>query len=116
MVALELTKLEVDTCLACGGIWLDSGELEMLLGRSIPIKVLADLLDVSTSKRRCPVCNKRMVGYCLNAPKATEIDVCTSEHGLWFDRGELAAIADVLEEPLKSTVLSQLRAIFTKEF
>ena len=31
MVVLELDQIEIDHCLNCGGIWLDAGELELLL-------------------------------------------------------------------------------------
>ena len=34
MITMELDEVEVDHCLDCGGIWLDSGELEMLLDGS----------------------------------------------------------------------------------
>ena len=32
MITLELQEVEIDHCTDCGGIWLDAGELEMLLG------------------------------------------------------------------------------------
>ncbi len=28
---LELDQIEIDHCLSCGGIWLDAGEIELLL-------------------------------------------------------------------------------------
>ena len=31
MITLELEEVEIDYCTDCGGIWLDSGELELLL-------------------------------------------------------------------------------------
>ena len=31
MITLELEDVEIDHCLDCGGIWLDAGELELLL-------------------------------------------------------------------------------------
>ena len=31
MIVLEVDKVEVDYCLKCRGIWLDEGELEILL-------------------------------------------------------------------------------------
>ena len=31
MVVLELRGVEIDYCLKCKGIWLDKGELELLL-------------------------------------------------------------------------------------
>jgi Zn-finger nucleic acid-binding protein len=32
MITLELSDVENDYCTDCGGIWLDAGELELLLG------------------------------------------------------------------------------------
>ena len=32
MIVLELDEVEVDYCTECEGIWLDEGELELLLG------------------------------------------------------------------------------------
>jgi len=32
MITLELDQVEIDHCTECGGIWLDAGELETLLG------------------------------------------------------------------------------------
>lgn len=116
MVALELTRFEVDTCLVCGGIWLDSGELEVILGKSIPIEVASGIGKVGASKRKCPICNKKMVKHTIGTSEATEIDLCASDHGIWFDRGELTTVAESLQEPVRSTMLNQIRAIFTKEF
>jgi len=33
MITLELEEVEIDHCTNCGGIWLDAGELELLLGQ-----------------------------------------------------------------------------------
>ena len=35
MITLELDEVEIDHCLDCGGIWLDSGELEQLIGNAL---------------------------------------------------------------------------------
>lgn len=32
MITLELAQVEIDHCVECGGIWLDGGELEALIG------------------------------------------------------------------------------------
>ena len=31
MITLELADVEIDHCVGCGGIWLDAGELELLM-------------------------------------------------------------------------------------
>ncbi len=32
MIVLEYADVEVDFCVACEGVWLDAGELELLFG------------------------------------------------------------------------------------
>jgi len=34
MIILELDRVETDFCTECGGIWLDSGELELLFAEA----------------------------------------------------------------------------------
>ena len=31
MIVLELDEVEIDYCTSCGGIWLDAGELDLLI-------------------------------------------------------------------------------------
>ncbi len=114
MVALELRGFEVDCCLACGGIWLDSDELEALLNSGMPERLLNTDLAASKSRRKCPVCSRKMSTANAGPLKATEIDSCAQGHGLWFDRGELETVAMSLEEPLGSKVVEELRAIFSQ--
>ena len=97
MVVLELDEVEVDHCLTCQGIWLDEGELELLL-ESGPEKdrVLRSFepdRDRREKKRKCPICRKKMekiLGSSLDG--TTRIDKCRRNHGLWFDKGELREI------------------------
>jgi Zn-finger nucleic acid-binding protein len=99
MITLELEDVEVDHCTDCGGIWLDAGELELLLGEFAKVKQLLDSFRIShkpTEKaRKCPICNKKMskiiVG--VSTPRLL-IDRCSKGDGLWFDKGELQNIFD----------------------
>ncbi len=34
MIVLELSEVEIDHCVSCGGTWFDAGELELLLGNA----------------------------------------------------------------------------------
>ena len=44
MISLELHEIEVDHCVACGGVWLDAGELELLLdGAANRDRIMAEL-------------------------------------------------------------------------
>ena len=65
MITLELNEVEIDHCLVCGGIWLDAGELEMLLGDSDKAKaMLASFKSAddggAEKPRKCPICLKKM--------------------------------------------------------
>lgn len=97
MIVLELAEVEVDYCTACSGIWLDAGELELLLGTSEQVKQLLDSFKVDSKcaekRRKCPICLKKMQKIVVgtSAP-ALLIDKCPKGDGLWFDKGELEDI------------------------
>jgi len=99
MITLELADVEIDHCTDCGGIWLDAGELEQLLGEQEQAKQLLDSFKVdSTSSekpRRCPICDKKMQKIIVGSSRpAVLIDKCRRGDGLWFDKGELNNIVN----------------------
>ncbi len=94
MITLELDDVEIDHCLDCGGIWLDAGELELLLGEPERAKSLLESFSVDSKcaevKRKCPICDKKMHKVIVGDSKPTLlIDKCRRGDGLWFDNGEL---------------------------
>ncbi len=94
MITLELEDVEIDNCLDCGGIWLDAGELELLLGDKQHAEQLLNSFKVDTDcdekPRKCPICRKKMRKIIITLSKpALLIDKCAKGHGLWFDQGEL---------------------------
>lgn len=106
MIAFELEGVEIDHCVACGGVWLDAGELELIARAAgadaarlepAPPAIPATPKTAAKSKRRCPRCGRRMALSAFGEPAdacepAIEIDVCRAGHGVWLDRGELRAI------------------------
>ena len=84
--------LAVDHCPACGGAWLDIGEvyaftrdpkaaqaaLKSSYGRAMP------------TSRACPRCTREMRSVRLEA-SAVLIEACPACGGNWFDKGELAS-------------------------
>ena len=99
MITLELEEIEVDHCTNCGGIWLDAGELELLLGEPEKAWQLLDSFKIgsaSTEKpRKCPICLKKMRKIIVGTSTPTLlIDKCRRDDGLWFDKGELQDIFD----------------------
>ena len=99
MIVLELNEVEIDHCLACGGIWLDAGELELLLeGAEEKDKLLSSFEVDKSSKekrRKCPICLRRMEKVLCGTQRRVRIDKCRNNDGLWFDKGELH---DILKE------------------
>ena len=99
MITLELQDVEIDYCTDCGGIWLDTGELELLLGEPEKAKQMLGSLKIDSNPtekiRKCPICDKKMKKVIVGSSKpALLIDKCGKGDGLWFDRGELNDIFD----------------------
>lgn len=97
MITLELTDVEIDHCVGCGGIWLDAGELELLMDdRQKASQLLASFQEapaVGEKPRRCPICSRKMTKIIVGRTKPVLlIDKCRRGDGLWFDRGELQEI------------------------
>ena len=97
MIVLEFDEVEVDFCLDCNGIWLDAGELELLLDdcqkATELLRSFASIENSSEQIRKCPICLKKMQKVLIGqADKPLLIDICPKEHGLWFDKGELQDI------------------------
>lgn len=113
MVILEFNGIEVDHCVACGGTWLDTGDLEDIdYQASVEAGSFSALLDNHAShhrpdqkgKRRCPRCNSVMFIKKTSGAKPVEIDSCPAGHGYWFDRGELKHLVACPEEGEESAL------------
>lgn len=93
MIVLELNEVEVDYCPSCGGVWLDSGELELLIEDDSEKENLLSsfYIDENQSEKsyKCPICRKKMQKVYVGENKEVLIDKCPSGDGLWFDKGEL---------------------------
>ena len=100
MITLQLDEVEVDYCLDCSGIWLDAGELEMLLDDSQQAKSLMASFKIAEKcaekLRKCPICLKKMEKVLVGTDEPAQlIDRCKIGHGLWFDKGELQNIIEM---------------------
>ncbi|HNR34000.1 MAG TPA: zf-TFIIB domain-containing protein [Candidatus Hydrogenedentes bacterium] len=114
MMALEYDAVEVDYCGACGGVWLDAGELELLLGARENVTAFMRGGAIRPEKpRRCPICGVKMVKEATSGEPAVTYDSCPSGDGLWFDRGELdQVLARSRPEADGECVAAFLREIF----
>jgi len=116
MIVLELDRIEIDYCLDCRGVWLDAGELELLLENKDEVaevlKTAADAGQPGGSGRKCPICLKRMEEVAIGTAPVIHIDRCRRGHGLWFDRGELKEIMAMLGGFAGGKVAGLLQDIF----
>lgn len=97
LIVFELHGIEVDYCQACGGVWLDAGELERIASQAGAASGrLAEALlkgrEGARTRRRCPRCQWRMREVIVGAESPVTLDRCPGGHGLWFDRGELRGV------------------------
>jgi len=117
MITLQLEEVEIDFCGDCGGIWLDSGELELLLGDSQQAERLLNSFKIDTSSaektRKCPICLKKMQKIIVGpATPPLVIDKCRRGDGLWFDKGELQDILEKAQLDEDSKIQKLLADIF----
>jgi Zn-finger nucleic acid-binding protein len=116
MISMELHQVEIDHCLACQGIWLDAGELEILLegthGRDALLASLQPDKATQEHPRKCPICNRRMHKVTIGHNSKVLIDKCLRNDGLWFDTGELEDLLKLGTLGNDAKVLHLLRDMF----
>jgi Zn-finger nucleic acid-binding protein len=116
MVVLELHQIEVDHCLSCKGIWLDAGELELLLqgaGNSARLLATIEKHPSTTEKKiRCPVCSKKMKKMLFGEADKICIDRCPGNEGIWFDKGELKGIIAMGDFTESQRIFNLLSEVF----
>ena len=116
LVVLELDQIEIDHCLNCGGIWLDAGELELLLEtdeeRDRFVKLLIEDESVKEKKYPCPICNKKMTKVFVGEEKKILVDKCRRNHGLWLDKGELEAVIELSSQNREGKIINLLKQMF----
>ena len=117
MAVLELHGVEIDYCFSCGGIWLDSGELEELIGDEKKsdeiIHLFKDVTSTNKEKKRpCPICGKAMKKVEVQLENPVIIDKCPKEHGIWFDKDELLKIVNSINADGNDKVAEFLKDMF----
>lgn len=116
MVILELDKVEIDYCPGCKGIWLDGGELDLLIGSSsndIESTWFKPAKEINEKKYRCPICKKKMDKVEFADSKVI-IDKCKNNHGFWFDKGELNSLLSDKNFNHNHKILHLLKNIFVE--
>ncbi len=108
--------IDIDTCEACQGAWLDKGELEKIQDvvtndYKLELEKLPDYISKAYSQAfaktkpivNCPVCNTEMerkeYAYCSQIL----IDSCINGHGVWLDKNELQSLEVFYEKMTSET-------------
>jgi Zn-finger nucleic acid-binding protein len=119
MIVLELDEVEIDHCTSCGGIWLDAGELELLLGDPAHRDHFLSSFEADKvaeeKSRRCPICRKKMEKVSAGANGKVRIDRCRKNDGIWLDEGELEEILQMGSLGKDDRVLALLKEMFAKK-
>ena len=126
MIVVEYHDIELDYCSSCKGVWFDSGELELLLesrGLEETKMFLDNVLNSqeaisSEKKRNCPICGHKMKKTTIGEEPRILIDICSEEHGLWFDGGEVTQLMRHLagEHPPKQDSRQQVISFLEEVF
>jgi hypothetical protein len=94
---MAVAEVEVDRCAACGGVWLDAGELGRLLAHeACELKPLAaGDPDPAANARaaRCPRDAAPLLRVASARERTVILDMCPACRGLWLDGGEFARLA-----------------------
>ena len=116
MIVLELEQVEIDYCTNCEGIWLDAGELELLLEteqeRAKFSKFLIEESTMNEKRYRCPICSKKMGKIFVGEERKILIDKCKKNHGLWLDKGELESVIKLSSQNRDSKIIHLFKQMF----
>lgn len=116
LIVLEIEDVEIDHCTTCKGVWLDAGELEILLGAAENRDALMSSLKTQAGDRdrdiRCPICSKPAEIVTYGSEKKVTLDMCPQGHGLWFDDGELHDVIGMGEFPEHNRIYEIIEEIF----
>ncbi len=116
LIILELNQIEIDYCTSCHGIWLDEGELELMLQNSDVKNKFLESFSVDKSSRekfiRCPICLKKMEKVICGDSKRITLDKCKQQHGIWFNKGELQDVVEMGSINKNDKVVLLLKEMF----
>lgn len=97
----DLTKLEIDTCFLCQGIWFDADELRNFFTAPklfnkfrLPAHNFKVKLKDPPKQRKCPRCESETALQPVNVD-VVEVDECPQCKGIWLDSGEVNRLLEL---------------------
>lgn len=113
LITLEFEGFEIDRCFKCDGVWLDSGELEGLIGPDAGNEYVKSMKGSACSEihRKCPICSVKMSKMTIGA-KGIVLDICR-DHGIWFDSGELVKVLSESSDGGSGRLVNMLREMLS---
>ncbi|HKB86722.1 MAG TPA: zf-TFIIB domain-containing protein [Ignavibacteriaceae bacterium] len=116
LVILELNQVEIDYCTSCHGIWLDNGELELLLQDSKEKTALLNSFSENKNSDekiiKCPICRKKMEKVTCGTDNKITLDKCRRDHGIWFNEGELEQVVEMGGLDKQDKIIGLLKEMF----
>lgn len=105
---VDYQGVHIETCPACGGDWLDAGELRnIVLARNmrfdekeclaLATKITGVKLTNLDRHLTCPKCGASTNPLNYGDDSGIIIDKCPKCDGIWLDRGELEKIQELVE-------------------
>jgi Zn-finger nucleic acid-binding protein len=98
-------EITIDVCPKCQGVWLDHGEMELIISKreekfsSQEVEAVNRLCGVSgvseedeSRELSCPKCEEKMKTLNYNYSSGIIVDRCPKQCGVWLDADELEKI------------------------
>jgi Zn-finger nucleic acid-binding protein len=99
LTQIQVENVPVDQCSACGGQWLQRGELETLSEhhKAHLEPIVVGRINLMHSKRKCPADGTMMTQHEFMEHTGIKIDQCPTCQGIWLDKAELATMLSYLD-------------------
>lgn len=110
-------NVHADHCPKCEGVFLDEDELKRLTGKRNVNQLITEYLGVDVGGDLvCPHCGGLMDDeHFTGVDGKITIDVCTTCHGVWLDKGELEAIAKLDDKAFDQLSAEKRAEVFDQD-
>ena len=109
--------VEVDYCTSCHGVWMDEGELELLLHDTNEKEKILKSFEVDKNSKeksfKCPICFNKMEKILCGDKSKITLDKCSRLHGLWFNKGELQSVVEMGSLDKQNKIVNLLKEMFS---